>query len=156
MLGNMEQQGDSLARLVPYQVDFLLPGHRLPAFADGSDHVLNAYIATRKGVEEDPRQPYLDAALMLGEAGRPEKALECCNAALMLDPSNMEALVYKGTTLAELQLYGEALEGFNKILKAAPELEEAVMGKGFALPGLGRVEEALQLPGFAARLKELI
>jgi Flp pilus assembly protein TadD len=89
----MEQQGDSLARLVPYQVDLLLPGHGLPAFADGSDHV---------------------------------------------------------------QLYGEALEGFNKILKAAPELEEAVMGKGFALLGLGRVEEALQPPGFAARLKELI
>jgi len=30
------------------------------------------------------------------------------------------------------------------------------MGKGFALMGLGRVEEALQLPGFAARLKELV
>ena len=38
----------------------------------------------------------------------------------------------------------------------APDLEEAVTGKGFALLGLGRVEEALQLPGFAARLKELV
>ena len=41
----------------------------MPAFSDGSDHVLNAYIETRKGVEEDPRQPYLDAARMLSEAG---------------------------------------------------------------------------------------
>ena len=156
VLGNMAQQVDSLARLVPYQVDFLLPGHGLPAFADGSDHVLNAYLETRKGVEEDPLQPYLDAARMLGEAGRPEKALECYNVALMLDPANLEALVYKGTTLAELQHYDDALEVFNKILKVAPELEEAVMGKGFALLGLGRVDEALQLPGFAARLKELL
>jgi hypothetical protein len=31
-----------------------------------------------------------------------------------------------------------------------------MMGKGFALMGLGRVDEALQLPGFAARLKELV
>jgi len=30
------------------------------------------------------------------------------------------------------------------------------MGKGFALLGLGKVEEALQLPGFAAKLKELV
>jgi tetratricopeptide (TPR) repeat protein len=128
----------------------------MPAFADGSDHVLNAYIETRKGVEDDPRQPYLDAARMLTGAGRPEKALECYNVALMLDPANMEALVYKGTTLTELQHYDEALEVFNKILKVAPELEEAVMGKGFALLGLGRVEEALKLAGFAARLKELV
>jgi hydroxyacylglutathione hydrolase len=155
-LGNMEQQVASLARLVPYPVDFLLPGHGMPAFSDGSDHVLNAYIETRKAKEEDPRQPYLVAARMLSEAGRPVKALECYNVALMLDPANIEALVYKGTTLTELQHYDEALEAFDKILKVAPELEEAVMGKGFALLGLGRVEEALKLPGFAARLKELV
>ncbi len=155
-LGNMEQLIASLARLVPYQVDFLLPGHGMPAFADGSDHVLNAYIETRKGQEDDPRQPYLDAARMLTEAGRPEKALECYNVALMHDPANMEALVYKGTTLTELQHYDEALEVFNKILQVAPELEEAVMGKGFALLGLDRVDEAFQLPGFAVRLKELV
>ena len=43
-----------------------------------------------------------------------------------------------------------------RILKAAPDLLEAMMGKGFALMGLERVDEALQLPGFAARLKELV
>jgi glyoxylase-like metal-dependent hydrolase (beta-lactamase superfamily II) len=155
-LGNMDQQVASLARLVPYEVDFLLPGHGMPAFSDGGDHVLNAYIETRKGVEEDPRQPYLDAARMLSEAGRPEKALECYNMALMLDPANVEALVYKATTLTELSHYDEALEIFNRILKVAPDLLEAMMGKGFALMGLGRVDEALQIPGFAARLKELV
>jgi len=75
---------------------------------------------------------------------------------LMLDPANVEALVYKGTTLTELSHYDEALEIFNRILKVAPDLLEAMMGKGFALMGLGRVDEALQLPGFAARLKELV
>jgi len=104
---------------------------------------------------DDARQPYLDAARILGDAGRPEKALECYNLALMLDPGNVEALVYKGTTLTELQHYDEALECFDKILKHAPDIEEAVMGKGFALLGLGRVEEALKLPGFAAKLREL-
>ena len=134
-LGNMDQQMASLARLVPYPVDFLLPGHGMPAFSDGSDHVLNAYIETRKEQEEDPRQPYLDAARMLTEAGRPEKALECYNMTLMLDPANMEALVYKGTTLTELQHYDEALEIFNRILKVAPDLEEACWAK--ALPSWG-------------------
>jgi hydroxyacylglutathione hydrolase len=155
-LGSKEDQVASLARLVPYPVDFLLPGHGMPAFSDGSDHILNAYIETRKGREDDPRQPYLDAARLLTEAARPEKALECYNMTLMLDPANLEALVYKGTTLTELQHYDEALEIFNRILKAVPDLEEAMMGKGFALLGLGKTEEALQLPGFAVRLKQLV
>lgn len=154
-LGDMGQLIQSLGRLVPYPVDFLLPGHGAPAFHDGSDHVLNAYLETRKAKEEDPRQPYLDAARMLGDAGRPEKALECYNLALQLDPAHFEALVYKGTTLTELQHYEEALECFEKVLKYAPELEEAVLGKGFALLGLGRTEEALKLPGFAARLRQM-
>jgi len=154
-LGNKEQLIASLARLVPYQVDFLLPGHGMPAFSDGDAHVLNAYIESRKAMGDDARQPYLDAARILGDAGRPEKALECYNLALMLDPGNVEAMVFKGTTLTELQHYDEALECFEKILKHAPELEEAVLGKGFALLGLGRVDEALKLPGFAAKLREL-
>ncbi len=156
MLGNMDQQVASLARLVPYPVDFLLPGHGMPAFSDGSDHILNAYIETRKGVEEDPRQPYLDAARLLSDSGRPEKALECYNLTLMLDPANMEALVYKGATLTELQHFDEALAIFDRILKVVPDLEEAIMGKGFALLGLGRVNEAMGLPGFAVRLKQLV
>ena len=43
-----------------------------------------------------------------------------------------------------------------QVLKHAPDIEEALTGKGFALLGLGRVEEALQLPGFAARLKKML
>ncbi len=156
-LGSMSHLIASLGRLVPLEVDFLLPGHGEPAFADGDAHILNAYVETRKAQpEEDNYRPYLDAAQLLGEAGRPEKALECYNLALQLAPGNVEALVYKGTTLTELQHYDEALEIFDKILRVAPELEEALMGKGFALLGLGRMEEAFQLPGFAARLKELV
>ena len=53
----------------------------------------------------------------------------------MHDPANLEALVYKGTTLTGCPLC-EALEIFNRILKVAPDLLEAMsMGKGFALDG---------------------
>jgi glyoxylase-like metal-dependent hydrolase (beta-lactamase superfamily II) len=154
-LGDMKELIASLGRLLPYQVDFLLPGHGHPAFADGSAYVLNAYLETRKGKEEDTIKPYLDAARILGDAGQPGRALECYNMALLADPANPEALVFKGATLTELQHYDEALECFDKILKHAPNLEEAVMGKGFALLGLGRTEEALSLPGFAAKLRQM-
>jgi len=156
-LGSMEHLIASLGRLVPYEIDFLLPGHGVPAFSDGEAHVLNAYLESRKAQPDDDKlQPYLDAARMLAEAGRPERALECYNLSLQLDPGNVEALVYKATTLTELQHYDEALDIFERILKVAPNLEEALTGKGFALLGLGRVEEALQLPGFAARLKQML
>ncbi len=154
-LGDMKQLIASLGRLLPYPVEFLLPGHGYPAFADGGAYVLNAYLETRKSQEDDAIKPYLDAARILGNADQPGRALECYNLALQLDPANFEALVYKGATLTELQHYDEALECFNKILKYAPNLEEAVMGKGFALLGLGRTEEALSLPGFAAKLREM-
>ncbi len=153
-IGDMQQLIASLGKLLTYEVDFLLPGHGMPAFTDGSMHILNAYIETRKAKEEDKIQPYLDAARLLADSGRPESALDCYNLTLQVAPGHVEALVYKGATLTELQHYDEALDCFEKILKHAPELEEAVMGKGFALLGLGRVEEALRLPGFAARLKE--
>jgi hydroxyacylglutathione hydrolase len=156
-LGSMDRLTDSLGRLVPYEVDFLLPGHGVPAFSDGDAHILNAYLETRKSkADEDHRQPYLDAARLLSDAERPEKALECYNLALQLDPGNVEALIFKGATLTELQHYDEALTCFDKVLKHAPDIEEALTGKGFALMGLGRVEEALQLPGFAARLKKML
>jgi glyoxylase-like metal-dependent hydrolase (beta-lactamase superfamily II) len=154
-MGNIGQLISSLGLLVRYPVDFLLPGHGAPAFSEGDTYIINAYVETRKGVEEDKVQPYLDAARILSDAERPEKALECYNLALYLHPGNVEALVYKGATLTELQHYDEALVCFDKVLKHAPDLAEAVMGKGFALIGLGRLEEALQLPGFAARLKEM-
>jgi hydroxyacylglutathione hydrolase len=154
-IGNMDNLVASLARLLPYQVDFLLPGHGMPAFSEGSAHVLNAYLETRKAAENDHLQPYLDAARIVAEAGRPEEALSCYNLALQLDPANPEALVYKGTTLTEMRQYDEALAIFDRILKHIPTLEEALMGKGFALLGLGRVDEAVAIPGFAARLREL-
>lgn len=156
-LGSMAHLITSLGSLVPLEVDFLLPGHGVPAFADGEAHILNAYLETSKARPgEDQFRPYLEAARMLAEASRPERALECYNLALQLDPGNVEALTYKGTTLVELQHYDEALAIFDRILKQAPEIEEAVTGKGFALLGLGRTEEALQLPGFAARLKQML
>jgi glyoxylase-like metal-dependent hydrolase (beta-lactamase superfamily II) len=154
-LGDMKELIASLGRLLPYEVDFLLPGHGHPAFDDGGAYVLSAYLETRKAKEQDNINPYLDAARILGDAGQPERALECYNMALLADPANFEALVYKGATLTELQHYDEALETFDKILKYAPNLEEALMGKGFALLGLGRTEEALGLPGFAAKLKQM-
>jgi tetratricopeptide (TPR) repeat protein len=86
---------------------------------------------------------------MLSEAGRPEKALECYNMAVMLDPANVEALVYKGTTLTELSHYDEALDIFNRILNGPgpvgsrdgerlrpDQVREG--GRGLAVPGLYR------------------
>lgn len=155
-LGNIGRLIESLARLVAYPVDILLPGHGVPAFSDGGAHVLNAYIETRKAQDQGSIQPYLDAGRILTDTGRPGEALACYNLALQMQPGNPEALVYKGAALTELQHYDEALVCFDKILKHAPDIEEAVMGKGFALVGLGRVEEALALPGFAARLKTML
>jgi len=73
---------------------------------------------------------------------------------LMLDPANVEALVYKATTLTELSPpMSRPWRFLNRILKVGPDLLEAIMGKGFALMGFRKGGRGLAAPGLAARLK---
>jgi hypothetical protein len=47
------------------------------------------------------------------------------------------------------------LEIFQKVLAAEPDKEEASIGMGFCLLGLGRTEEAMTIEVFKAKLESI-
>ena len=64
-------------------------------------------------------------------------------------------LVIEGRKLMELERYEAALKLFERALEIKPEYEDALIGKGFALVGMGKTEEALRIKEFREKLVEM-
>jgi glyoxylase-like metal-dependent hydrolase (beta-lactamase superfamily II) len=158
-LGDMEELIASLEKLLGYPVKNLFPGHFLPTFGDGGEHVKNAYMQTVKHFVEDStrrdEEGWVRLAAALANYGRLEEAVEYFDIALNMNPLNAAALLSKGLALTELGQYEEALEIFQKVLAAEPDKEEASIGMGFCLLGLGRTEEAMTIEAFKAKLESI-
>ncbi|MGD2250571.1 MAG: tetratricopeptide repeat protein [Candidatus Methanofastidiosia archaeon] len=69
-----------------------------------------------------------------------------------LDPKYAEALFYKGLVLYNLERYDEALEAFNRAIKANPEYVDAWYSKGVILEIRKEYEEALEAYNKAIKL----
>ena len=81
-----------------------------------------------------------------------EKAIECYDKALEINPNYAEAWNNKGVALSKLRRYEEAIECFNRALKINQNDAEAWNNKGNVLDELGKYEEAVELKGKAAFL----
>lgn len=158
-LGDMKELIASLGKLLGFPVKNLFPGHFLPTFGDGGEHVKNAYKETVKQFIEDKtrrdQESWVKLAAALADHGRLEESLECFDMALEMNPRDLSTTLSKGLALTELGRYEEALEIFEKVLAANPDMEEASIGKGFCLLGLGRTEEAMQIAVFKSKIEAL-
>ena len=74
----------------------------------------------------------------------PEKALECFDVALGLDPKHAEALVKKGGALEKLGRTDEAIACYDRAIEADGALTIAYLQKGGLFNRLARYDEALQ------------
>lgn len=158
-LGDAMELIESLKKLLAYPVKNLLPGHFLPSFGDGGEHIKNAYKETVKHFIEDKtkreEESWVKLAAALADHGRLEEAIECFDVALEKSPKNISASLSKALALTELARYQEAMDIFDKILELRPDTEEAAIGKGFCLLGLGKPEEALKIEAFKAKVEAL-
>lgn len=68
-----------------------------------------------------------------GELNNLNKALECFNQALMIDPKNLFAWVNKGAVNLNAGNYVAAYECYNEALKIKPDNERALEGRAIAL-----------------------
>lgn len=156
-LGDMKELIDSLQKLLGFPVENLFPGHFLPTFSDGGEHVKNAYKETVKHFIEDKarkeQESWVKLAAALADHGRLEEALECFDVALDMDPKHMPTVLSKALALTEMGRYQEGLELFERVLASRPEIEEAAIGMGFCLLGLGRTEEAMEIEAFKAKIE---
>jgi tetratricopeptide (TPR) repeat protein len=71
-----------------------------------------------------------------------ERILKAQEDVLSKDPANIEALMQRGKILVEMELYADAVEAFDAVVKIKPEYKEAWNARGNALSLLGRYDEA--------------
>ncbi len=66
-----------------------------------------------------------------------------CSQALEIDPSNVKALLRRGTARAYLARFREALDDFNKVLRVEPDNARATQE-------MARIKEAFSTPANAS------
>ena len=74
-----------------------------------------------------------------------EDALTVFDQTLLSDPSNVEILVNKGSTLGKLGYFSEAILHYDKAIKIDSEFLPALNNKANALANIGNYEEASTL-----------
>lgn len=75
---------------------------------------------------------------------QPEKALECFEQALLLDPKSAEALIKRAGALEKLNRFEEAIAGYDDAIAADGSMTIAYLHKGGLFNRMSRYEEALQ------------
>ncbi len=81
-----------------------------------------------------------------------DKALRAYEQAVLLDPEDNSAQIYKSYALSKLGRYAEALELCERVMRLTPSYAFAYTNKGYALDGLKRYEEAIDSCKFALDL----
>jgi tetratricopeptide (TPR) repeat protein len=87
-------------------------------------------------------------------ADQPEKALECFEVALGLQPNHAEALVKKGGALEKLGRLDEAIACYDRAIEANDGMTIAYLHKGGLFNRMARYDEALQCYEQALRTQE--
>jgi tetratricopeptide (TPR) repeat protein len=77
-------------------------------------------------------------------ANEPQKALECFDVALQLQPKHTEALIKKGGALEKLGRFEEAIACYDRAIEADDTTTIAYLHKGGLFNRLSRYDEALQ------------
>jgi len=85
--------------------------------------------------------------------GQYDKALECFNKAIELDPKDYLGYVGRGEVYSEFVRYEEAIADFDTAIRLNPEDDEAYFEKGQVLEKLGDYESAVEYYSKAIELK---
>jgi len=125
--------------------DFLIcrPGGDLETLEAGLELATRGRKRARK--EKDPELEAEFAVLQglgLNQAGEPEEALAALEAALKLQPSQLEAKLERACALYDLCRFDEAEAAFQAVLKQGPEEPWAHHHLGLIAERRGRMEEA--------------
>jgi tetratricopeptide (TPR) repeat protein len=76
--------------------------------------------------------------------GNYQKAIECYDQAIKLNPQLKEGLCNKGIALCRLGKYQDAIDAFDQAIDICPNYSKAWRSKGHVLEAMGREDEAKQ------------
>jgi len=143
--------------LLRRDIENVLPGHGLPVAADGKKVIEQTYESLMmKVIGVEDKTPWMAGATALLQKGLLEEALFCCDKEIACHPENFRARHFRAMCLNDLGRFQEALEILEQLGEVdAPEIDDVflLIGKGYALMGLGKYDESTKLFDAALRIK---
>jgi len=126
------------------EVENIFPGHGMPALGrDAVKGVLNGNYAGAIKKIIGINTSWIEGAAFLVRKGYLEECLFCCERELDEDPDVLKVLELRASCLSDLGRFPEAIEAFEDLLQRDPGSSFALLGKGFALMGLEKYQDAL-------------
>jgi glyoxylase-like metal-dependent hydrolase (beta-lactamase superfamily II) len=155
--GRLDYYLFSVKSLLKRDIENVLPGHGLPVASQGRRVIEEAYEALlMKIIGVEDKTPWMVGASALVERGLLEDAVFCCDKALARNPEDFKALELKALCLNDLGRFSGALEVLDQLGKLpSPESDDVfpLIGRGYALMGLGKYDESIRLFDEALRIK---
>ncbi len=148
--GRLDHYLFGVRALLGKEIDHVLPGHGLPVISSGRKVIEETYeglMLKVLGVDGEAKTPWIDGATALAQRGCLDEAAYCCDRELLLDPQNRRAHQLKAVCLNDLGRFHEALESLEKLTGLGPQDDAdpfPLVGRGYALMGLGRYEESVK------------
>jgi len=128
----------------------VLPGHGFPVGSSGSKVIEDTYEGLMMkiiGVEAKAETPWIEGATALAQRGFLHEAVFCCEKELACNPENFMALQLKAFSLNDLGRFQEALESLDRLEELRVQEKGdlfPLIGRGYALMGLGRYRESVK------------
>ena len=147
--GRLDHYLFGVRALLGKDVENVLPGHGSPVSSSGRKVIEETYEGLMLkiiGVDAKTKTPWIDGATALAQRGCLDEAVYCCDKELLLDPRNRKAYQLKTVCLNDLGRFHEALESLEKLTGIGPQDDAdpfPLVGRGYALMGLGRYEESV-------------
>ncbi len=148
--GRLDHYLFGVRALLEKDIRNVLPGHGLPVVSSGRKVIEETYEGLMLkiiGVEAKAKTPWIEGATALAQRGFLEEAVFCCEKELVCNPENRRALRLKSSCLNDLGQFHEALGTLDKLEKVCSQEKGdlfALIGRGYALMGLGRYRESVK------------
>jgi len=143
--------------LLKMDIENVLPGHGRPVASEGRRVTEETYESVMmKIIEVETPIPWIEGATALVQRGLLEEAVFCCDKEMACHPENLRARQLKAFCLNDLGRFSAALEVLNQLGEVrSPEMEDVfiLLGKGYALMGLGKYDESVMLFDEALKIK---
>jgi glyoxylase-like metal-dependent hydrolase (beta-lactamase superfamily II) len=142
--------------LLKREIENVLPGHGLPVASEGRRAIEETYESLMmKIIGAEAQTPWMTGAMALVQRGLLEEVVYCCDKEMACHPGDLRALELKALCLNDLGRFQEALEVLDQLGEVRSQQNDDVftlIGKGYALMGLGKYPESIKLFDEALRI----
>jgi protein O-GlcNAc transferase len=143
VLGDPERAAACLRRALAITPTLPEARSRLETLLQDRQRELEALARDEAGLRPDDVDAHVSLGKRFRAYGELDKAVACCQRALLLAPGSPLALYHLGNALNSAGRHGEAIACYRKALEGKPDFPDALVNLGTALYGQGELDEAI-------------